>query len=464
LSETSGPDLGARLRRRRGDRATGRALVPVGQREDAQGSGILPLPPPDEPATPRPWRSGVFGALDIGSTKMTCLIGRGEPDGSLRVLGYGWRRSRGVRGGAIVDLREAEAAIRATVGQAEEAAERSLDSVVVNLSCGQPESRIFSARMPIGGREVTDSDVSRAVGEAQARAYIEGRSIVHTMPLGFSVDETPGVLDPRGHLCEQLTARLHVVDTSSNALRTLEQVLARAELKLSGLVAAPFASGLAVLDDDERELGATIVELGGGTTSLAVFSESRLLHTAFLPVGGVHVTRDLGGMLSTSVDEAERLKTKYGAAELASQDDRDMITAQLMGDETSSLARISRAKLISVIRPRVEETLELVRDRLDGAGLGRAANGRVVLTGGASLLDGIGPMAARILNRPVRLGQPQRIQGLPEIAAASTGFATVSGLLAWAAGADRAYHDADMPERRNTGVLRRIVGFMRDRV
>lgn len=217
---------------------------------------------------------------------MTCLIGRGEADGSLRVLGHGWRRSRGIRNGAIVDLREAEQAIRATVGQAEDAADKRLDHVVVNLSCGQPESRLFNARMPIGGREVTEADMSRVIAEGQARAHTEGRTAIHTLPIGFAVDETQGILDPRGHLCDQLTARLHIVDAASTALRTLDSVMMRAELKMSGLVSAPFASGLSVLDEDERELGATVVEMGGGTTSLAVFGEGMLLHTAHLPVGG----------------------------------------------------------------------------------------------------------------------------------------------------------------------------------
>lgn len=454
------------FRRRRGLR--GRSLIPVGGEREV-GSGrdprdILPLPPPDEPRSTRTWKPGVFGALDIGSTKMTCLIGRGEPDGSLRVLGYGWRRSRGIRSGSIVDIREAEAAIRATVGQAEEAAERRMDSLVVNLSCGHPQSRLIDARMQIGGREVTDGDVRRLMNEGQARAWSEGREVMHTLPVGFAVDNVPGVVDPRGHQCDQLAAKLHVIDMNASSLRTLDAVMHHAELKMGGLVSSPLASGLAVLDEDERELGATVVEMGGGTTSLAVFCEGKLLHTAQLPVGGLHVTRDLAGVLSTSIETAERIKTMHGAAQMASDDEREMLSVPLIGEGSHQLCRIPRSRVISIIEPRIEETLEMVRHALDTAGLGRLANGRVVLTGGASLLDGVGPLAARILGRQIRMGKPLDIIGLPESASASAGFSTSAGLLAWAAGADRDYGDIDASDTRPNSFLKRIVGFIRNNV
>ncbi|ACI52895.1 cell division protein FtsA [Gluconacetobacter diazotrophicus PA1 5] len=454
--EDAPPDRPARRRRAR-RRATPAAPSVTGGR-------VIALPPPDAPAPPRAWRPGTFGVLDIGSTKIMCLIGRGEPDGTLRVLGHGWRRSHGVKSGGIVNLHEAEAAIRAAVGQAEDAAERRLDTVYVNLSCGHPESRLFNVRWPVGGREITDSDVRRVVTEGRMRAMSEGRSTIHTLPLDFAVDETAGVADPRGHLCDQLTSRLHVIDASTTALRNLETVLTRAELKISELVSAPLASGLSVLDENERELGVTVVDMGGGTTSIAVFGEGQLLHTACLPVGGMHVTRDIAHVLSTPIDSAEWLKTMYGSAELSADDDMDLLPVQLIGDDHHQFVNISRSKVVSIIRPRIEETLEMVRDRLESAGVGRAADGRVVLTGGASLLDGVGNMAARILNRQVRLGRPTGIRGLPDDAAAWPSFATSAGLLAWAAGGSGALGDLDLSEPRPAGFLRRLVEFIRDRV
>ncbi|MFS3136534.1 cell division protein FtsA [Gluconacetobacter sacchari] len=454
-----GSEPAAPAPRRRRARRRDRSLLPA-----APSGRAVALPPPDDPTPPRAWRPGTFGVLDIGSTKIMCLIGRGESDGTLRVLGHGWRRSHGVRCGGIVNLGDAEAAIRAAVGQAEDAAERRLDRVYVNLSCGHPESRLFNVRWPVGGREITASDVRRVVTEGQMRAQSEGRSTIHTIPLDFSVDETSGVPDPRGHLCDQLTSRLHVIDASTTALRNLETVLSRAELKIEELVSAPLASGLAVLDEDERELGVTVVDMGGGTTSIAIFGEGHLLHTACLPVGGMHVTRDIAHVLSTSIDSAEWLKTMYGSAELSADDDMDLLPVQLIGDSEHQFVNISRSKVVSIIRPRIEETLEMVRDRLESAGVGRATDGRVVLTGGASLLDGVGNMAARILNRQVRLGRPNAIRGLPDDAAAWPSFATSAGLLAWAAGGGGALGDMDFSEPRPRGMLRRVVEFIRDRV
>ncbi len=407
-------------------------------------------------------RAGPFGVLDIGSTKITCLIGRTESDGSLRVLGGGFSRSRGVRGGGITDLEEAERAIRAAVALAEEMADYRLRTVTVNLSCGQPESRLFNVQWPVGGRPVTEADVKRVISEARARAVTEGRETIHSLPISFSVDETVGVADPRGHHCDQLSARLHVVDALSMALRNLGAAVLRCDLEISEVVCAPFASGLSCLVEDERELGATLVDMGGGTTSLAVFGEGELLHTAQVPVGGQHVTRDIAGVLSTPIENAERLKTLYGNAHGSPDDEREILPVQLIGEEDHQFARIPRSMVVGIIKPRLEETFEMVRDRLDGAGLGRAASSRVVLAGGASQLVGVRELAMRILNRPVRLGRPTSIRGLPE-AASGPAFAAATGMLAWAAGEGRSVHDIE-PETNRGGLMRKFVEFLRERL
>ncbi|NHN85189.1 cell division protein FtsA [Acetobacter musti] len=437
-------------------------VVSAAGRGRVTGRGLIE--PPETRPEPRAWRNGIVGVLDIGSTKITCLIGKGEPNGMLRVLGHGWLRSSGVKSGAIVDLKAAEAIIRHVVGHAEREAERSLDKVIVNLSCGQPESRLFNVHWPIGGREITEADIRRIVTEGRMKAQSEGRAVIHTLPLDFAVDETDGVTDPRGHLCDQLRARLHVIDASATALRTLDSLLGRAELRLDGLVSAPLASGLAVTDADQRLVGTTVVDMGGGTTSLAVFADGQLLHTAQINIGGEHVTRDIARGLGTSTDNAERLKTMHGHADLsADTDDGVTIRIERAGSGTPSFEAIPRAMLGDIIRPRIEETFELVRDRLDGAGLGRLAGGRVILTGGASMLDGVGSVAARVLGRPVRLGRPAGVIGLPEQCAAA-GFATTVGLLTWAASAERPFGDIEFAEEPPTGILNKLVSFIRARV
>ncbi len=425
-------------------------------------------PPPgmtgsEEPPRPRNLRAGPFGVLDIGTTKIAALIGRTESDGTLRVLGFGCHRGRGVRGGGIVDLEAAERAIRACVGQAEDMADTRLRSVIVNLSCGQPESRLFNVQWPVGGRAVDEADVKRVVHEGRARALVDGRDIIHALPLSFSVDDTQGIGDPRGLFCETLTARLHVVDAAGTALRSLAACIARCDLDLGELVSAPMAAGLSTLVADERELGVTVIDMGGGTTGMAVFAESQLLHTAQLPVGGVHVTNDLARLLSTPVAHAERLKTLYGNAQTCADDEREMLPVPLVGEEEHHIAKVPRSMVTSIIRPRLEETFELVKERLDSSGLSRAAGTRVVLTGGASLLGGAGDMAARILGRQVRIGRPHGLRGLPD-SGSGPAFATAAGLLAWSAGVGRTMHDVDLETAQPAGMFRRFVNFLKERV
>ena len=424
------------------------------------------LPPPDtgadDPPRPRLGRSGPVGVLDIGSTKVVCLIGRQEADGRLRVLGFGWHRGKGVRGGGIVDLDEAERAIRAAVGQAEDMADTRLHKVTVNLTCGQPESRLLNVQWPVGGRAVEESDIRRVVAEGRARAEGDGRETIHAMPLTFSADETEGVADPRGLFCSTLTARLHIIDAATGALRSLGACVARCDLDIAEVVSAPMAAGLAVLVEDERELGVTVIDMGGGTTGMAVFGEGQLLHTAQLPVGGGHVTNDLARLLSTPVAHAERLKALYGNAAGCTDDERELLPVPLVGEEEHQIAKVPRSMVVNIIRPRIEETFELVKERLERSGLTRAAGNRVVLTGGACQLAGVRELAAHMLGKQVRLGRPSALRGLPD-AAAGPAFATAAGLLAWAAGAGRTLPDIDLElERRLRGMLRRVVDFLRE--
>ena len=424
-------------------------------------SDVLPPPmAPDVPARTRPARSGTFGVLDVGSTKVTCLIGRADGDG-LRVLGFGHHQSRGVRAGGITDLDEAEYAIRRAVGAAEDRADQRLRSVAVNLTCGHPASRLFDVQWPVGNRAVTEADVRRVVAEGRTRAVTEGRDTIHILPLSFDVDDTPGVADPRGLVCDILRARLHVVDAGSSALRNLQLTLERCELQLEELVSAPMAAGLSTLVEDERHLGVTLIDMGGGGTGMAVWSEGQVLHTAHLAVGGGHVTNDIARMLSTPVSHAEYLKTLYGNAEGSPDDEREMLAVPMVGEGEHHIARVPRSQVVQIVKPRLEETFEMVRDRLAQTGLAREAGNRVVLTGGASQLVGVREMAERILDRRVRLGRPLPLKGLDRNAGPEA--ATAAGLLIWASGQGRTLADVDMGEHP-PGWLKRLAVFIRDRV
>jgi cell division protein FtsA len=425
------------------------------------------LPPadtgPPETEPPRHYRSGPFGVVDIGTTKIACLIGRVESDGTLRVLGFGWQKGRGLNSGNITDLEAAEKAIRVCVGQAEDMADTRLRTVTVNLTCGQPESRLFNMQWPVGGRAVTENDIRGLLNEGRARAAVDGREPIHVLPLNFSVDATDHVSDPRGLFCSTLNARLHVIDAAATALRTLESCIHRCDLEIEDLVSAPLAAGLSSLVPEERELGATIIDMGGGTTSMAVYAEKQMMHTAQLPIGGLHVTKDLAIGLSTTLVHAERLKTLYGNVESSPDDEREMLPVPLVGEEDHQLAKVPRSMVVNIIRPRIEETFEYIKDRLDQSGVGRAAGNRVVLTGGACQLPGVREMAARMLSRQVRLGRPAVLRGLPDLAAGPA-FSTAAGLLSWAAGDGRPFQDINLDGEPTVGLFRRLVNFLKERV
>ena len=424
------------------------------------------LPGTEAPPPPRRLpRAGPVGVLDIGTTKIVCLIGRAESDGTLRVLGYGWHRSQGVRTGSIADLAEAERAIRAAVGQAEDMADLRLRAVTVNLSCGEPESRLYNVQWPIGGRQVTEADIRRVVTEGRNRAAVsnEGREQIHALALDFSADEITGVADPRGLHCEVLAGRVHVIDAAAAPLRNLDTTIGRCDLEIAARVASPLAAGFATLVEDERALGTILVDMGGGTTSIAAFQEGNVVHTAQLRVGGVHVTNDIARILSTPINHAERLKALYGTVQGSPDDDREMLPVPMVGEAEHQIAKVPRSMVVSVIRPRLEETFEMVRDRIENAGISHAASARVVLTGGASQLVGVPQLAQHILGRQVRLGRPFGLRGLPD-AHSGPAFATAAGLLAWTAGEGRALADIDFDNAPPRGLLRRVMGYLRDRL
>ena len=384
-------------------------------------------------------RSGVVTVLDIGSTKVCCAIGRLKPceeserlpgrTHTIRVIGIGHQKSLGVKSGAIIDPDRAEQAIRLAVDAAERMAGLTVESLFVNVSAGRMKSAVLSSTVNLGGHEAGDADVKRVLAAGARQALRGERQVVHALPVGFSLDSERGVRDPRGMIGDVLGVDMHVLTADVAPLRNLELCVNRAHLSVERLVATPYASGLSALVDDEAELGAACIDMGGGTTTISIFAEGRLVHADVLPVGGGHVTMDLARGLSTRRDHAERLKVMQGSALPVGDNDRDLVTIQPMGpDEGDVPQHVPRAVMNKIIRARIEETLELVRDRLNRSGFGGVVGKRVVLTGGASQLAGLPEVARRILARNVRLGRPLGVTGLPE-AAKGPAFATTVGLL-----------------------------------
>jgi len=377
-------------------------------------------------------RNGIVAALDIGSSKISCFIARVEGSG-LRVVGIGNAQSSGIRSGNIVDMEAAERAISGAVNAAEQMCGERIEEVVATVGAGYPASHTFGVEVTIGGHEITNKDVRRVLSQVHLPAETSDRDIIHTMPIGYSIDGRAGVRDPRGMYGERLGVDVHLVTAASGAMRNLAVCIKRAHLELADRCVASFASGLACLVQDEMDLGVTVVDMGGGTTSIAVFYDGSLIYTDSIPVGGNHVTSDIARGLSTPVADAERMKILYGRAVSKPNDQYEIIDVPLIGEQDHEEPNhVPRSILVGIIRPRVEETFELVRGRLEASGVDKLAGRRIVLTGGASQLDSISDAAANILNKQVRIGRPIRVTGLAE-ATGGPAFSACAGLLTFAA-------------------------------
>ncbi len=383
-------------------------------------------------------KSALLCVLDVGTSKIACLIAKlapAEPSECLpgrthrcRILGIGHQRSRGIKGGAVVDMDEAESAIRLAVDAAERMAGVEVASVIVNVTGGRLSSQHYSAKVAVGGKAVSDYDVHRVLEASCATMARQGRAVLHSLPTGFSLDRTRGIRDPKGMIGDELGADMHVVGCDAAASRNLVLAIERCHLSIEAMVATPYAGGLSVLVDDEAELDVALIDMGGGTTSVGVFSGGHLAHVDAIAVGGNHVTTDIARGLTTRLSDAERLKTLHGTCIASSSDERESIAVPQVGDDHDQPNHLPKSHLVRIIRPRVEEILELVRDRLAAAGFPAHAGRRLVLTGGGCQLTGMPEAARRILSPQVRIGRPLGIQGLPE-SAKSPAFAASVGLL-----------------------------------
>lgn len=377
-------------------------------------------------------RDKFVAALDVGSSKVCCFIARQTDEGGVRVVGIGHQVSTGLKAGAVIDIDETETSIRAAVDAAERMAGAPIDEVYVNLSLSDTQSENISVEVGVEGHEISTSDINRVLDQGRASFDARGREILHALPIAYTVDHAANVREPRGLIGDRLGVDMHVVTAASSPIRNLQACVLRGHLKVAGFVASPYAAGLSSLVDDEKDLGVILIDMGGGTTSIAAFMNGAMAYTSVVPVGGNHVTNDIARGLLTPVAHAERMKTLFGSAIPSTSDDREIIDVPQVGEsDVDSMSRIPRSMLTGIIRPRLEETFELVRDRLIESGFDRLAGRRVVLTGGASQLPGTRDLAARVLDKRVRVGQPLNVSGLADVTQGPA-FSTCAGLLTYA--------------------------------
>ncbi|SJZ63613.1 cell division protein FtsA [Consotaella salsifontis] len=384
-------------------------------------------------------RSRTVSVLDVGSSKITCLIARLRPrqeseilpgrTHEIEVVGVGHQRSRGVKSGVVVDLAAAEQSIRHCVDAAERMAGLTIESLIVSLTAGRLKSLKGSGETVAAGETIDSADVKRALGRAAQVPLEDGRLIVHSLPFDMSLDGEAGIENPEGMVGSRFSAHLHVLTAEETPLRNLEAAVNRANLSVEAFVATPYASGLSTLVEDEAAMGSACIDMGSGSTTIAIFQAGRFVYADSIALGGNHITMDLARGLSISPEQAERVKVMHGCALSELMDDTQMIQIAPLGEEGRDVPiNVARSLISRIIRPRVEETFELIRDRLAASGLGHVIGKRVVLTGGACQLAGLSDTARAIMQRNVRLGRPLGVAGL-SAANKSPAFATSVGLL-----------------------------------
>ena len=414
-------------------------------------------------------RSQLIAALDIGTSKVTCIIAQPLPAGQLRVVGIGKRDMKGMARGSVVNVDAARDSIASTVHIAENMTGDTVKSVIVSVSCGRPKSEIMSFEAPIANGEVGPADIRRVLQRGQRIENELDRALIHSIPVGFRLDEARGIRDPRGLFGDTLGAEVHTVTAEAGPVRSLAACVRGCHLEIDHFVMSPYAAGLATLVEDERTLGATVIDMGAGVTGAAVFMDGEIVFADTVPIGGNQVTKDLAHGLSTPIEQAELLKVRHGSTIRAPGDDRAIIEIPAIGaEENTPLQPAPKSLMTGIIRPRIEETLELVRSRLQDTPYLAQAGRRIVLSGGACQLKGVPQLTSTIFDSKVRIGRAIPMDGLAETAMGQA-YTTCTGLLRFAAenradtdGIGSALGALAALQARNPGLIGRFGGWLKE--
>ena len=376
--------------------------------------------------------------LDIGTSKVLTLVGEVGPNGAIEVLGVGSQPSRGLKKGVVVNIESTVQSIQRAVEEAELMAGCEIHAVFAGIAGSHVRSLNSHGVVAIRDREVTPGDVEHVIDAARALAIPADQQILHVLPQEFVVDGQEGIRDPIGMSGVRLEAKVHIVTGAESAAQNIEKCIKRCGLEVEDVVLEQLASSFAVLTDDEKDLGVCMVDIGGGTTDIAVFAQGAIRHTAVIPIAGDQVTNDIAVSMRTPTQHAEDIKIRYACAlsQLANPD--ETIEVPSVGDRPAR--RLARQTLAEVVEPRYEELFALVRDELRRSGFEELIVAGIVLTGGSARMEGVIELAEEVFHVPVRLGMPQEVHGLTEVVRNPV-FSTGVGLLLYA-------RDNILPARR----------------
>lgn len=411
----------------------------------------------------------VIAALDIGCSKIACLIGRVDPDSrsGFAFMGGGRQQSRGFSGGAITNIETLERSIRLAVEDAEREAGERIDRVILGITGPKVDSRLVEAQIDIGQGEITPRDVQKLWAQAFQKELPKDRDLLGAYPVVYAVDDQTDVRDPCGMIGRKLGVLLNVVTAPTTLVKNLKECVERAHLDVAEIVPSALASGSGSLIEDEIENGAICIDCGGGVTAVSVFTNGAPAWLDLVKVGGNHVTGDIVQGIGTTFAAAERMKTVYGTADLSGPGLAERIEAPRLGDDGRLRAgKMTRGELAAIIAPRVEELFEMVQAHLTASPLRPILPRRTVITGGASQLSGVRDVAARTLKQPVRLGRPVDADILGE-KYTNPSFSTAAGLISYSlkgyADAARAgVGSASVGESAGRGIMGRVLNWMRE--
>ncbi|MCK2182640.1 cell division protein FtsA [Halomonas getboli] len=381
--------------------------------------------------------SNMVVGLDIGTSKVVAIVGQPTDDGGIEIAGIGSHPSRGMKKGVVINIESTVQSIQRAVEEAELMAGCDIHSVYVGIAGSHISSMNSDGVVAIKEREVAPADIERVIDSARARAISEGQRVLHVLPQEFAIDTQGGIREPLGMSGVRLEARVHLVTAALNAVQNIEKCVRRCGLDVDAIILEQLASSHAVLTEDERELGVCMVDIGGGTTDIAVFTEGAIRHTAVIPIAGDQVTNDIAMALRTPTQHAEEIKVKYACAltQMAASD--EMIKVPSVGDRPAR--DLSRQSLAEVVEPRYEELFTLVRDELRRSGFEDLVAAGVVLTGGTSRMEGVVELAEEIFHMPVRIACPQNVRGLADVVRNPI-YSTGVGLLHYALNEARQGH------------------------
>lgn len=400
-------------------------------------------------------KKSLIAGLDIGTSKVVALVGETSEDGKVDLLGIGSHSSQGLKRGVVVDIENTIESIRSAVEEAEVMAGQSIRSVYVGLAGGHVRSLNSHGIVAIRDGEVSPGDIERVIDAARAVPIPADQKVLHILPQEFIVDDQDGIREPIGMSGVRLESLVHIVTGAVSASQNVVKCVHRCGLDVDEVVLQQLASSQAVLTDDEKNLGVGLIDIGGGTTDLALFGGGAVRHTAVIPIAGAQVTNDIALALRTPIPHAEEIKIQYGCARAADTADDETIQVPALGDRPPR--RLPRKALAEVVEPRCRELLGVVRDHVRRTGFEGVAGG-LVLTGGGARMEGLVEMAEEVLDMPVRLGLPNSVTGLGDVIRNPV-YATAVGLLTLDHEAHGG-HRANVETNGLRGALGRVRGWI----